>query len=227
MFCAICSKNQMAVFFILRRFILKKLYYYDIIILLLTDFIILNTDFVIAGVAFFENEVRKMYILGQIISVIAMVAIILSFQCKSNKKLVVVMGTGALLFAVSYLILGQPSAAMFNIISVICSVACLKDNLKTKFVFGIIFALFIVAIIFTFNGWWSIMLMLAQVAGAYSLMFKSGTYIRNMRFFFVSPIWLVNNTIMCFSIGGIVCEIISMASIIVSFIRYRKTGFDT
>lgn len=163
---------------------------------------------------------------GQIISIVAMCAIILSFQCKSNKKLVVVMGSGAFLFAISYLLLGQPSAAMFNIISVICSVACMKDSLKNKYVFGVIFILFLVATWFTRNGWWSWLLMTAQVAGSYSIMFRSGKFIRNMRFFFVSPVWLINNTVMCFTVGGIICEVITMVSVIVSFIRFKKTGFE-
>ena len=167
-----------------------------------------------------------MRIWGQLVSLIAMIAIILSFQCKSNKRLVEVIGTGALLFAISYFLLGQPAAAVFNIISAICSIVCLKDNLKNKFVFGIIAAFYTVATYFTFDGWWSVVLMMAQLAASYSLMFKSGTFIRNMRFFFVSPIWLVNNTVMCFTVGGIICEIITMISIIVSFIRYRKTGFE-
>ena len=163
---------------------------------------------------------------GQSISIIAMVAIILSFQCKSNRRLVVVIGIGALLFAVSYFLLGQPSAAVFNIISVMCSIVCLKDNLKNKFIFGIIVTLYLAATCFTFNGWWSLVLMAAQLAGSYSIIFRSGTFIRNMRFFFVSPVWLINNTVMCFTVGGIICEIITMLSVVVSFIRYRKTGFE-
>ena len=167
-----------------------------------------------------------MFLWGQIISIIAMIAIILSFQCKGNKNLVVVMGVGSLLFAVSYLLLGQPSVTLFNIISVICSIVCLKDNLKNKFVFWSICLLYILATVFTFDGWWSIVLVIAQIAGAYTLIFKSGTYIRNMRFFFVSPIWIINNSLICFSLGGLICETITMVSIIVSFVRYRKTGFE-
>lgn len=163
---------------------------------------------------------------GQIIGIIAMSAIVLSFQCKSNKKLVIVMGTGALLFAVSYLLLGQPSAAVFNIIAFICSIMCLKDSLKNKFSFGIIALLYFVATWFTYSGWWSLLLMAAQLAGSYSVMFRSGTFIRNMRFFFVSPIWLINNTVMCFAIGGTICEIVTMVSVVISFIRYKKTGFE-
>ena len=167
-----------------------------------------------------------MEIWGQIAGIVAMAAIILSFQCKSNRRLAFVYGTGASLFAVSYFLLGQPSAALFNIISAICSIMCLKDSLKTKFAFAIIVALFVIATWFTYENWWSLVLMAAQIAGSYSIMFRSGSFIRNMRFFFVSPIWIVNNTLMCFTIGGIVCEIITLLSVIISFIRYRKTGFE-
>lgn len=163
---------------------------------------------------------------GQIVSIIAMCANILSFQCKSNKRLVLVIGIGASLFAVSYLMLGQPSAAVFNIISAICSIVCLKDKLKNKLVFGIIVVSFLVATWFTYSSWWSLMLMAAQVVSSYSIMFKSGTFIRNARFFFVSPIWLINNTLMCFTVGGIICEVITMVSVVISFIRYKNTGFE-
>ena len=163
---------------------------------------------------------------GQVVSVIGMIAIILSFQCKSNKNLVIVMGTGSLLFAISFFMLGQPSAAAFNLISVVCSVVCLKDNLKNKFVFGLIAALYVVSTWFTTDGWWSWLLMAAQLAGSYTLMFKSGAFIRNVRFFFTSPVWLINNIVVCFTLGGIVCEVITMISILVSFIRFRKTGFE-
>jgi len=167
-----------------------------------------------------------MQIWGQIIGLVAMVANILSYQCKSSRRLVAVMGVGALLFSVSYFLLGQPIAAMFNIIAVISSIASLKDNLKNKFIFAIIVILYATTTGVTFNGWWSLVLMVAQIAYSYSVMFTSGTFIRYMRFFFISPVWLINNTVICFTIGGIICEIITMTSIIVSFIRYRKTGFE-
>ena len=167
-----------------------------------------------------------MGLLGQGISIIAMLAIILSFQCKSNKKLAVVMGIGALLFATSYFLLDQLSATLFNIISFVCSIICMKENLKNKVVFGVLVALYILATWLTYSGWWSVVLAAGQIAGSYSIMFGSGKFIRNMRFFFVSPVWIINNTVICFSIGGLICEIITMVSIIISFIRYRKTGFE-
>ena len=167
-----------------------------------------------------------MALLGQGISIIAMLAIILSFQCKSNRKLALVMGIGALLFATSYFLLGQLSATLFNIISFVCSIICMKENLKNKVVFGVIVALYILATWITYSDWWSVVLAAGQIAGSYSIMFGSGKFIRNMRFFFVSPVWIINNTVICFTIGGLICELITMVSIIISFVRYRKTGFE-
>lgn len=167
-----------------------------------------------------------MKIWGQIVSIAAMAAIILSFQCKSNKKLAFVYGTGASLFAISYFMLGQPSAALYNIISAIFSIMCLKNSLKTKLNFGIIMVLFALATYFTYENWWSLVLMSAVVTSAYSMMFRSGTFIRNTRFFYISPIWIINNSVFCFSIGGLICDITTMVSVLISFIRYRKTGFD-
>ena len=118
---------------------------------------------------------------GQIISIIAMVAIILSFQCKSNKKLAFVYGTGATLFAISYFMLGQPSAALYNIISMIFSIMCQRERFKTKLNFGIVVALFFIATYITYANWWSLVLMTAVIVTAYSMMFKSGKFIRIIR----------------------------------------------
>ena len=100
------------------------------------------------------------------------------FNVRATKSLLFVCGTGAALFAISYFMLGQPSTALYNIISAIFSTRCLKNSLKTKFNFGIIVALFVIVTYFTYENWWSLVLMTAVVATAYSMMFKSGTFIR-------------------------------------------------
>jgi hypothetical protein len=41
----------------------------------------------------------------------------------------------------------------------------------------------------------------------------------------ISPIWIINNAYYG-SIGGVVCECFNMASALVSFIRFRRTGYN-
>ena len=163
---------------------------------------------------------------GQILSMVAMTTIILSFQCKSNKKLIAAMTVGAFLFATSYFLLGSYVSAVLNLLSLGANLMCLKESLKTKLSFGAILVVFATATFFTFESWWSVVLMVAQLSGIFAMMFGNGKTIRNVRFFFVSPIWLINNIFMVFSLGGMLCEIFTMASVVVSFIRFRKTGFE-
>ena len=167
-----------------------------------------------------------MEILSQIVSIFAMMSIVLSFQCKSNKKLTACLALGAFLFAASYFMKGSYAGAALNILTLFANLACLKESLRKKWVFGIVALAFVVSTCFTMDSWWSWVLMAAQLSGIYAVMFKSGKFIRNIRFFFISPVWLITNTVVVFLIGGIICETITMASIIISFIRYRKTGFE-
>jgi len=67
----------------------------------------------------------------------------------------------------------------------------------------------------------------------FSLVFMSvfmwlgnGTHIRYVQLSVSSPAWIVHN-IFNFSLGGLLCEIFAMTSVIVSFIRFGKNGFET
>ncbi len=169
---------------------------------------------------------------GQVISIVAMAVIILSFQCKNNKKLVFVKGIGAFLFAVSFFMVDQPTAAAFNVIAVIWSFMNNNARLKNKICFGTFCVVYLIITLITFEKTWSFVsvwafiLMLVQIADLYSAWYCSGKLIRNIRFFIISPAWLINNTLIGLNIGGAICEVFIMVSVIVSFVRYRKNGFE-
>ena len=58
------------------------------------------------------------------------------------------------------------------------------------------------------------------------LMWKgNGKHIRYGQFFISSPSWIIHN-IFNFSLGGILCEVFMMASVVISFIRFGKDGFE-
>ncbi|MBQ2826565.1 MAG: YgjV family protein, partial [Clostridia bacterium] len=85
--------------------------------------------------------------------------------------------------------------------------------------------LYIVTVIFTYESLVSILLLIAQIVGTYAMWFGDGKRIRTLQLCVVSPIWLLNN-ILVFTIGGIIAEVFTIASAIISFFRYRKTGFE-
>ena len=169
----------------------------------------------------FENAT----LIGQIISIIAMSLIILSFQMKSNKKLLIMQMSASTLFAVSYFLLGANSGAIVNLISAVrCLLIYFLANKKSKILLIGIELSFIIACAITYAGVPTILVLLASLIDTFSMWKNSGTLIRYTRLFAVSPLWLVHNIIV-FSIGGIICEIFSITSCIISFIRYKKDGF--
>jgi hypothetical protein len=54
---------------------------------------------------------------------------------------------------------------------------------------------------------------------------RDGRVIRRAQLFVISPLWIVNN-IFYASIGGVVCELFNIVSVLVSFLRFSKDGFD-
>jgi hypothetical protein len=59
----------------------------------------------------------------------------------------------------------------------------------------------------------------AQLVGTLAMWSRNGKTIRVLQLFCVSPLWLIHN-IFVFSIGGILCEVFNLGSIIVSLIRF-------
>ncbi len=166
-----------------------------------------------------------MEVIAQVISIVAMFINIMSFQCKKNRNLFIMIGIGSLLFSVSFLMLGAYISAIYNIISIIRSSLALNKKFFTKTSFYLLCVLYVVGTIFAYDNLWSIVLFVAQIVQTYTMWFKDGSIIRKSQYYFVSPVWVINNIIV-FSIGGILCELFVMTSAFISYLRYRKTGFE-
>ena len=160
-----------------------------------------------------------MQIAGQIVSVIAMALVVLSFQMKSNKMLLVVQMLANFLFAVSYFLLGVYTASIVNLIAMLRSLALYFWADKNSNLL-----LITTLIAFTYAGVPTILVLVASIVDSFSMWKNDGKFIRYARLFAVSPLWLVHNIIR-FSLGGLICEIFSIISCIIAFIRYKKEGF--
>ena len=165
-------------------------------------------------------------IIAQVIGIVAMVFIIAAFQFKKNKHLILAQGIGGLLFSINYFLVGSLPSAGFNVVSVLSSGLTITQKKHRHFWFGLICFGYLVITVLTYESLWTIILSLAQLAINYAFWYQDGKVIRKIRIFFTSPVWLINNIFVAFTIGGIICEIFSIVSAIVSFIRYRKSGFE-
>lgn len=165
------------------------------------------------------------YVIGQILSIIAMTLMVISFQMKSNKLLFVLQIISCIGFATSYLLLGFIDACFLNILALLRCALFLIKKLKGNILVLILLEIsFIVCTIFTYQSVFSILILIAQMAGTFSMWTNNGKVIRFLNLFITCPFWLINN-IHAFSIGGIICESFNIISIIVALFRYRKTGF--
>ena len=177
-------------------------------------------------------------IAGQIISIAAMATTIFSYQQKKQLHLVICQLIGGTLFAVSFFLLGATVGALLNLVASIRAVLFLFSKklhaTHPAWLYGFI-ACYIVLYVLAFTAFGveptviNMIVELLPVIGmtALSIGFMREDSAAVRRWGFVSsPAWLVYN-IYYLSIGAIICETISIVSIIVGVLRHdRKKSTD-
>ena len=161
-------------------------------------------------------------IIGQILSIVAVVLGFISFQMKTPRGILIFQLFTALVFSVHYLLIGAMSAAGLNFIAAIkCLCFYFRDKNETKGVaVPIIFTLLvIVTSILTWDGWYSTFIMAGLTILTISYAFSAQT-IRKMNLI-KSPLCLVYN-ICVLSVGGIIYETATFISTIIALIKDKK-----
>ena len=162
-----------------------------------------------------------MEIIAQILSIIGMIGTVFAFQIKKTSHFCIMSVFTCSLFATSYLLLGSPTSAIINLVCAVRGILASNSKTNTKLSFGIISLVIIIATAFTFNGILSVFVCFAELVGTYAMWFATEIGIRKFRIFIQSPLWLINN-VCVFSIGGIICELFSMASAAIFWIRMTR-----
>ena len=168
---------------------------------------------------------------AQLIGYVGMACALLSYQCKKNKHYFFLQTGCAIAFTVQYLLLGAWSAMLLNVVAIARGILfSLGDKCRKRTIFisiEIAFLLLSVVSVLCFNElWWiALCVFVAQAGGTVAMWTRNGKTIRYTQLLVVSPLWIVNN-IVYFSIGGILCESFNILSVLVSFIRFHKSGFD-
>ncbi len=172
-------------------------------------------------------------ILGQGISVVAMALIILSFQCKKQSMFYVMQMSGNVVFAISFLLLGNVAASLLNLMGLFRGMIMLLPKEKRKiWHLVLINALFVGAAVFAGtvggDGFYCLVPFAAQTVGTFSMWFGNDRSIRWVQLCVISPLWVINNTpLISFSLGGICCEAFSMISTVIYLLRTKKSSKNT
>ena len=161
----------------------------------------------------------------QTIGIIAATFSIIAFQAKKHKNIMLFKGIDSVVFAVQWGLLHDWTSMALTIISIVRNflfgyLGGKKVNL-IPFIIGFSIAN-IVAGIFTYSDWSSILKTLATVITTISFGLRKESFVRLLTI----PACLLGVIHACLpwhlSVGGIITESFTIASIIVAMIRFRK-----
>lgn len=167
-------------------------------------------------------------LIGQILSIIGMALTVISFQLKTKKQILMVQTIGSSFFLASYLLLGSLAPACLNVVFIFRNIIFYFKNKKWashKIWLYVLLLLVIIAGVLGFKSYLDILTIVGAIFGTVAASMKNENMFRLLKLG-DSPCWLIYNaSIPIPSIGGIVCEIINIISILLGLIRYRKDGF--
>lgn len=172
-------------------------------------------------------------IAGQVVSIVAMACNILSYQQKKQSHLVFCQLLGGALFAISYFLLGATVGGLLNVLATVRAILFLfEKKLHTShpaWLCGFI-AFYIAFYVLSFTVFGTepnlihFVIEILPIIGmtALSVAFMLGNSRMTRRLGLISsPAWLIYN-IYYASIGAIICEVISLCSILIGMYRHDR-----
>lgn len=167
------------------------------------------------------------YILIQLIGLTGTGLFFLSFQFKENRKLFRIQFFSYLFYTVHLLLLGAISGGISYIINLFRSF-CLGSRwefAKKREMCLIICLMQASSLYFTWAGWISLLPVTANIASTIGGYTHNARKIRIAGMFINSPLWIIYDVIVG-SWAGILDELASEASMIISVIRYGWKNLD-
>ena len=164
---------------------------------------------------------------GQVTSIIGMVLIISSLQIKNKIGFYIMQMSGNLFYAISFFLLGNVAGALMNFLGIIRGFVMMQSPKQRKlWQFIALNGIFVAATVYAATaggmGWGALICFVAQTVGTVYMWYGNDRVIRWGQLCLSSPLWIINNTLISFSIGGILGECFNMVSAIVYLIRVRK-----
>ena len=167
-------------------------------------------------------------IIIQAIGLLGTVLFFLSYQCKSNKNLFRVQFGSYLCYTVHFLLLGAITGGISYVLNTVRSFCLGSQNvfLKGKKMCYIICSLQMITLLLTWDGWWSVLPVAANIAATIGGYTYNARKISVAGIFINSPLWIVYDIIVG-SWAGILDEIVSEASMLLSIYRYGWKNLDS
>jgi hypothetical protein len=179
-----------------------------------------------------NKEIMMTNIIAQALGIFGMLAAVISYQCKKNRNYFIWQGLSGAFFSAQFILIGAWAGLIFNAYNIVRAVAYQSKKAKSvscvAFLECLVLAAALLSIFVFKEAWWLVLFtLIAQATGTFAMWTRDGKKIRISQMAVVSPFWLLYDLLIPVpSIGGILCEVFNMTSVIISFIRFKKTGFD-
>ena len=163
----------------------------------------------------------------QAIGFMGTILFFLSFQCRENKNLFRVQFVSYLCYTTHLLMLGAVTGGISYILNTVRSFCLGSQNafLRGKHMCWIICGLQVATLLFTWDGWLSILPVAANIASTIGGYTYNPRKIRIAGMFINSPLWIVYD-ILVGSWAGVLDEVVSELSMVISICRYGWKNLD-
>lgn len=161
--------------------------------------------------------------IGQIIGFIAMFLCVMSYQAKSAHAIRLIQIVMSFFWVIHFILLGKYTGAVINGVGLVRTIIFFfrgkkwADNIFWLYFF---IAAFIVTGIITWESWLSLLCVVAMIFGTLSLYMTDPKLVRIFALG-CCPLWLIYDAF-AHSYAGVLNEAVTIVSIIVALIRYKK-----
>lgn len=170
-----------------------------------------------------EFDLTTIGIIAQVLSLIGACFSFIAFQGRTHRAIMIFKSCDCIIFATSWFLLG-------NLMAGIMSVLCLVRNLifaylvyKNKTTLPVIIGFSVLTVVLGvgfWSGWTDLFTIIGTVLSSIAFGLKKPNHVR-MCNIPVSVLWLVNDSVVTASLGGMITEIFSIVSSVIGLIRFR------
>ena len=163
------------------------------------------------------------YIIGQILGIIAVILGFVSYQRKTQFGIIVLQCVTALVFSAHYFLISAPTAVALNFLSaVICVFFAFRNKKQSKSKIEVIVNSVLIAVagVLAWENIYSLFLIAGLVTSTVSLSFSNPQNTRRAMFI-KSPLCIIYNAAVA-SVGGVIFECIVIISSIIGLVKNKS-----
>ena len=162
-------------------------------------------------------------IIGQVISVIAVLITFLTYQMRTGRAIMITLSAATIVSCIAYAMLGGTTALWLNLVSIIRNL-CYSVERKNKIVYislPILLALIMTVMsVFLWEGYHSLFFVVGLALNTLAMGYFNPNNLRKSLLLTCTLILIYNLFVP--SIGGVINEMVAITSAIVGLIRYGK-----